>query len=150
MDLMREYTRKLKSGRVMLYLAAVLAVSVSCHKDSPVKQVELEDFVLKQECGLVGYGGYLFKYTDKNCQLGVNIRRRMLRMQNDMQTDYVHILFSRLPRPQDASVGVDLLYKVGEDEIMRSVQMTSVKYGQGKVWLWDASSSMGLIVPVKW
>ena len=51
---MKGFIKKYGSDSVLLFLALVL-LAVSCSKDSPGKPVELEDFVQKQECGLVGY-----------------------------------------------------------------------------------------------
>lgn len=132
----------------MPVVAAIGILCVSCRKDSPAKPVELDDFIRKQECGLVGYGGYLFKYSDDECQLSINARRRQIRMQNDMQTDYVHLEFSRMPQVGEGSISVGMRYRVGADEIYSAGTMEIVRASENMVWLWDGHKSMGVIIPV--
>ena len=143
---MKGFIKKYRSGSILLLVLLMLAVS--CSKDSPGKPVELEDFVQKQECGLVGYGGYLFKYSDARCQLAINRMRRYVRMQNDDQTDYVHVVLSKFPSTEDVHVGVDLKYRLGEDEISNSIQMECVHFSGHNVWMWDNVKKMGIILPL--
>ena len=144
---MKGFIKKYGSDSVLLFLALVL-LAVSCSKDSPGKPVELEDFVQKKECGLVGYGGYLFKYSDEKCQLGINRKRRYVRMQNDDQTDYVHVVLLKFPSTSDVQVGVDLKYRLGEDEISNTMQMECVHFSGNNVWLWNNVKKMGIILPL--
>lgn len=146
---MKGFIRGFRSSSVMLLVMVAAALCISCRKDSPKKPVELDDFIRKQECGLVGYGGYLFKYSEEDCQLGINARRRQVRMQNDTQTDYVNVIFSRIPSSADVSVHVDVRYRVGADEITGSGMMDVVRFSGSRVWLWDSGKSMGIIVPLE-
>lgn len=149
MVLKKKFTKILISGNLALIAAVLCIAIVSCRKDNGGKGdiMELEDFVEKRECGLVGYGGYLFKYSEKNCQISVNLRRKYLRMQNDMQTDYVHAEFDAMPYETGKNVMVGMRYKVSTDEIVNSVPMTAVRVSADKVWLWNEENRIGLIIP---
>ncbi len=150
MDRKRKYTRRLRSGKLYLLAVLLCAVVVSCRKDDGGRRAsgEMREFLRKTECGLVGYGGYLFKYSDKDCQMSVNKRRRHMRMQNDAQTDYVHMVFAAYPAVADKNVQVEVRYLVGSDENIRSATMVNAKAEDGKIWLWNEESGMGLIIPV--
>lgn len=144
----RGYIKGFWSNSLVL-LTILLALGFSgCTKDSPKKPMVLDDFIRKQECGLVGYGGYLFKYSDAECQLSINARRRQVRMQNDDQTDYVQVVFGKMPGNGDMASDVQLRYKVGSDEISFVGRMEIVKSSNAKVWLWDEGRSLGVILPM--
>ncbi len=145
----RKYTRILMSGNPVLFAAILCIAVVSCRKDDGGKGdiMELEDFIEKRECGLVGYGGYLFKYSGKDCQISVNLRRRYIRMQNDIQTDYVHAEFDELPYETGKNMKVGMRYRVSTDEIVNTIPMTSVRVTADKVWLWNGENRIGLIIP---
>ena len=148
---MSTFTKILRSGKLFLLLSVFLFAVYGCSKKEVQDDyMEYEEFISRQETGFVGYGGFLFKYTDSQCQLSVNVKRKQLRMQNDSQTDYVHMTFSSFPVEPLKSVGVALRYKVGSDEISVPLQMEVVKRSEGKVWLWNSARGMGLIVPALW
>lgn len=144
---MKRFIREYLSGRflVPVLVAAILA---GCGKDSPKRPLVLDDFIRKEECGLVGYGGYLFKYSQEDCQLSINARRKQVRMQNDDQTDYVQVVFSRMPGKGDFSSDVHLWYKLGADEITSVGKMDIVRFSDSKVWLWDNGRNIGVILPL--
>ena len=146
----RNCTRRLMSGKLFLSVVLMCSILVSCIKDDSGRRAsgEMREFLKKTECGLVGYGGYLFKYSDNNCQMSVNKRRRYMRMQNDAQSDYVHLVFAANPKVTDKNVQMELRYLVGSDENVRSATMVNVKSADGKIWLWNEDSGMGLIIPV--
>lgn len=150
MDLRKKYIRKLKSGRVLFIMMLVCAAFVSCIKDDFVKSgsSDMKAFLKKKEYGLVGYDRYQFKYSDNDCQLCVNKRGRYMRMQNDTQSSYVHVVFAANPTVADKNVQVEIRYRWEGDENVRSVTMVNVKASDDKIWLWNEENRTGLIIPV--
>lgn len=148
MDHKRGFIKGFRYGSLVLFTVSLALLFAGCRKDSPEKPVELDDFIRKQECGLVGYGGYLFKYSDTDCQLSINARRRQVRMQNDDQTDYVQVVFGRMPGNGDVSSDVYIRYRVGSDEIAVAGRMEIVRSSNAKVWLWDGGRQLGVILPM--
>lgn len=134
----------------MVLFVLLFAVCGCSKKEVPDSRIEYDDFINRQETGFVGYGGFLFKYDGGKCQMSVNIKRKQLRMQNDTQTDYVHITFNSFPDALLKSVSVVLRYKVGSDEITVPAEMEIAKLEDGKVWLWNNAKGLGLVVPVLW
>lgn len=139
----------LRSGRALLLFLILFAVAVACRKDGPVQKNsrELESFLKKKDFGLVGLGEYLFKYSDEKCQWSINEQRGTIRMQDDMQSVYVHIHFESHPVPYGGSVPVLLKYKVGTEEVTATTTMKKVETDMGVVWWWDEEKDMGVILP---
>ena len=67
-------------------------------------------------------------------------------MQSDNQDDYVNILFSALPTPAMTKVEAELRYRVGNEEISNISNMETVKIDGNKLWLWDNSNCLGIII----
>ena len=128
MDRKNTYTRRFLWSRLFV-AAVVIAISFSCNKEEKRKGARLEEFIQREECGLFGHGGFLFRYDEVNCQFSINPARRQVRMQSDSQEDYVNIQFSEFPSPDRTEVEVVLKYKVGNED---------------KFWLWDGVNSLGL------
>ena len=168
------YTRRLLLSRLLI-AAVAMAVLFSCRKYENTDGTSLQEFVQREECGLWGHGGFLFRYDEGNCQFSINPSRRQVRMQSDNQDDYVNILFSALPTPAMTKVEAELRYRVGNEEIsnimfsafpthsMMKVEaalrynvgneeisntsiMETVKVDGNKFWLWDSSNSLGIII----
>ena len=129
----------------------LLLVFISCRKDEDSSGVaNLDEFISKQEAGLFGYGGFLFKYTPLECQISINIKRQQIRLQNDSQTNWLHVHFSRFPKMEGESIELELRYRAGGDEIVNHTAMETVRAEKGKYWLWDSENNMGIIVPHCW
>lgn len=138
-------------AKLLLLPVILLVLGTSCKKNGvPDEYEQMGDFIKKEKLGFFGYGGYLFKYSEEECQIAINSRRRQIRMQNDNQLDYVNVKFAKVPNSTDAEISVELRYKVGSDEIQAAVQMEIVKMGDGKIWLWNREKKGGLILPVWW
>ncbi len=139
-------------GKILLCAVVLLFLGTGCRRgnDMPDEHRQLEDFIEKDAVGLFGYGGFLFKYSEEECQLAVNHKRKQMRLQNDNQMDYVHIKFAKFPDASSVTLNVEVWYKVGKDEIHSVSQMETVKTGNGKIWLWDMEKKAGLILPVWW
>ena len=144
MDRKNTYTRKFLWNRLLI-AAAALVLLFSCNKDEKRRGAGVEEFVKRDDCGLFGHGGFLFRYDEGNCQFSINPARRQARMQNDSQEDYVNMQFSTFPSPASAGVEVVLRYKVGNEEISSRCNMETIKYEGNKFWLWDGENSLGLI-----
>ncbi len=146
----RRYIRGLKSGKLFLLLFVLCAALVSCRKTPAGNggSVDKKEFVKKSSYGLVGYGGYLFKFSDNECQISINKRRKIMRMQNDLQTDYVHMVFAANPTGVEKTVQVEIRYRVGADENICSAVMDNVKVTEKKMWLWDGDRGLGLVIPL--
>lgn len=86
-------------GKILLCAVVLLFLGTGCRRgnDMPDEHRQLEDFIEKDAVGLFGYGGFLFKYSEEECQLAVNHKRKQMRLQNDNQMDYVHIKFAKFP-----------------------------------------------------
>ena len=145
MDRKNTYTRKLPWSSLII-AAFAMAFLISCHKDEKRDGAGLQEFVKRTECGLWGHGGFLFRYDEANCQFSINTFRRQIRMQSDNQDDYVNILFSALPTPAMTKVEAELRYRVGNEEISNISNMETVKIDGNKLWLWDNSNCLGIII----
>lgn len=137
--------------KVVLVALASLLLIVSCKKgeESP-KVPDMDDFISKQEAGLFGYGGFLLKYTPQECQIAVNVKRRQVRIQNDNQTNWINVHFSKFPFQTNEEIELELRYMSGGDEIVHTTVMETVKASDNKFWLWDQTKNMGIIVPLCW
>lgn len=144
MDLKNTYTRKFLWSRLLMAAVAVVLL-FSCNKDEKREDSGMQEFVQREECGLFGHGGFLFRYDEENCQFSINPARRQVRMQSDSQEDYVNMQFSAFPSSAAAEIEVVLRYKVGYEEISCQCIMEPVKYEGNKFWLWDNTNSLGLI-----
>ncbi|MBR5183343.1 MAG: hypothetical protein IKW15_02590, partial [Bacteroidales bacterium] len=111
---------------------------------------QLQQFLEMEESGLWGYGGYLFKYSHKNCQFSINPARRQIRMQEDGQQYYVNIQFAVFPPASEGEIDLQLTYRSGNEENLRKCIMTAQKNEENKLWLWDAQNNMGVIIPYEW
>lgn len=144
---MRGYTRKLSSSIAVIVVALLL---LGCDRDRPWKSANLEDFLQKKEAGLFGYGGYMFRYSQEDCQLSVNKRRKHVRMQNDKQSHYVHVEMESFPNTLKEKLEVKLSYNLGGDQVSSCYNMEVMESKAGKIWLWDNKKHTGIILPVCW
>ena len=131
-------------------MAAALLVLLSCRKTEDTGGSQLQQFLEMEESGLWGYGGYLFKYSHKNCQFSINPARRQIRMQEDGQQYYVNIQFAVFPPASEGEIDLQLTYRSGNEENLRKCIMTAQKNEENKLWLWDAQNNMGVIIPYEW
>ena len=131
-------------------MAAALLVLLSCRKTEDTGGSQLQQFLEMEESGLCGYGGYLFKYSHKNCQFSINPARRQIRMQEDGQQYYVNIQFAVFPPASEGEIELQLTYRSGNEENLRKCIMTAQKNEENKLWLWDAQNNMGVIIPYEW
>lgn len=131
-------------------MAAALLVLLSCRKTEDTGGSQLQQFLEMEESGLWGYGGYLFKYSHKNCQFSINPVRRQIRMQEDGQQYYVNIQFAVFPPASEGEIELQLTYRSGNEENLRKCIMTAQKNEENKLWLWDAQNNMGVIIPYEW
>ena len=150
MHLMKEYTRLL--GWIKLFAVLIVPfLSVCCHIDTPRREhAELKDFLKKDDAGLVIDGRYQFKYSQEDCQISINKRRRHIRLQQDNQSKYMHIQLSAFPTTTHEKIEINAIYKTEEEEIKEIYTMDAAKIGTGKIWLWDNKKHTGMIIPVCW
>ncbi len=129
----------------------VVLFCIACNIDGPEGEAaKLEEFLKKEQAGLYGMGGYLFRYSQENCQISVNKRRLSVRLQNDNQSNYVHIKLSGFPATPKEKIEVGLSYNVGGEDLQDNCIMEVVNCGTDKMWLWDNKKHTGLILPVCW
>lgn len=130
---------------------AVATLFVSCGEDNEGNDfVDLDGFLTKQDIGLFGYGGFLFKYTPHECQISVNVRRKQIRIQNDSQTAWTNIVFKKFPSDVKDQIELELRYMSGGDEIVQTTVMETVKVSGDKFWLWNRTNNSGIIIPQCW
>ena len=144
--LRRIYTKGSALSRFAALLLMCLLFS-SCKKENNTDPMGLQEFLKREDCGLFGHGGFLFRYNESHCQFSINSMRRQVRMQDDTQSDYVNIQFTVFPTPSAEGVELLLRYKVGDDEISSRCFMEIVKYESDKFWLWDKEAGLGIITP---
>ncbi|MBQ7773503.1 MAG: hypothetical protein IJ383_05515 [Bacteroidales bacterium] len=146
----RRYIRS--SGWIEALVAVMMLVlAVSCREDTGRGgSAGLKDFVEKQDAGLFGYGGFLFRYSEGNCQLSFNRQRRQIRLQDDQQAGYLNVIFEKFPAPGENEASVEMRYKAGGDEIIYADKMGVVRVAEDKIWLWDAKDNLGVILPICW
>lgn len=147
----RKYTRKYLSANLLLAVVLFLLCFISCKDDNGRGNSPTErDFLEKQDTGLFGYGGFLFKYSPENCQISFNRKRRQLRLQNDSQSGYLNVIFGKFPSDGETETEVEIRYKSGGDEIVHSEIMEILENNGNKIWLWDRKNKLGVILPVLW
>ena len=129
-------------ARLLCVMAFVLLL-VSCNMRLEEKELDADTFVKFKEYGLVKGRKYLFKYNGATCQMVNNKGRRLLRMQNDTQSEFVNVVFGQ--------ESVELAYKLEKsgEIITLSMEMVVLKSEDMKVWLWSKEMNMGLIVSPK-
>lgn len=133
---------------VFIFLAVALS---SCRKSEENANISsVESFLLKEETGLFGYGGFLFKYTEQECQLSINAKRKEIRLQNDNQTNWLHIQLAKFPSQVQEEIGVEFIYMSGGDEITHSAAMKILKRTERLYWMWDGKQNLGIILPHCW
>ena len=140
----RKYSKGLLLSRLAIVLLLCVALS-SCRKERDGDSMGLQEFLKREECGLFGHGGFLFRYMEEHCQFSINAIRKQVRMQDDAQSDYVNIQFTAFPSPSAEGVEVLLRYKVGDEEISCKHYMEIVRQEEDKFWLWDNSANLGII-----
>ena len=145
MDRKNTYTRRYLWSR-LIFAAAAIALLFSCKKDEKRADAGLQEFIKREECGLFGHGGFLFRYDEASCQFAINPARKQVRMQSDSQDDYVNIQFSEFPSPTSMNAELLLRYRVGNEEISSRCNMEAVKYEDNKFWLWDSGNNLGIII----
>ena len=129
-------------ARLFCVMAFVLLL-VSCNMKLEEKELDADTFVKFKDYGLVMGHKYLFKYNESTCQMVNNKGRRLLRMQNDTQSEFVNVVFGQ--------ESVELAYKLEKsgEIITLSMEMVVLKSEDMKVWLWSKEMNMGLIVSPK-
>ena len=129
-------------ARLFCVMAFVLLL-VSCNMKPEEKELDADTFVKFKDYGLVMGHKYLFKYNESTCQMVNNKGRRLLRMQNDTQSEFVNVVFGQ--------ESVELAYKLEKsgEIITLSMEMVVLKSEDMKVWLWSKEMNMGLIVSPK-
>ncbi len=151
MELMRRLSNISISGKSVAAMLALALLFFSCRKnDGPSRTANLESFLAKQEAGLFGYGGFLFKYTPEDCQISINVKRNMIRLQNDSQTNWMHVHLANYPSYKGETIELELRYMAGGDEIVSLTAMEVAKAENDRFWLWDAENNMGIILPHCW
>ena len=139
------------SGKWLAISIMLALLLFSCRKGEESAGIaNLDDFISRQDAGLFGDGGFLFKYTPQECQISTNIKRHQIRLQNDPQTSWLHIGFAQFPRSEGEKIGVELKYRVGGDEIVNVTVVETVKVRGEKYWLWDSKNNLGVILPHCW
>lgn len=133
----------------ILYMLAVLLLLVSCNRKLEERELDADTFVKFKEYGLVKGRKYLFKYNGSTCQMVNNRDRRLLRMQNDTQSEFVNMVFGEPGSgAENLKVDVELVYKLEKsgEPIKLAMEMVVLKSEEMKVWLWNKELNMGLIV----
>ena len=144
----RKYTRGFLWSKAIVVIA--LLMLLSCRKTEETGGSQLQQFMEMKESGLWGYGGYLFKYSQRNCQFSINPMRRQIRMQEDGQLYYVNIQFAAFPPASEGEIELQLTYRLGNEENSRKCIMTAQKCEEYRLWLWDAQNDLGVIIPYEW
>ena len=144
MDRKNIYTRRFLLSSLLVATVAITLLC-SCNKEGKRTGTDMLEFEKREECGLFGHGGFLFRYDESNCQFSINPVRKQVRMQSDSQDDYVNMQFTAFPSPASTDVEVMLRYKVGNEEISCTCNMETVKYENNKFWLWDSGNNLGII-----
>lgn len=139
------------SNKAVLATLAIAMLLFSCRKgENPSGIANFDDFIARGESGLFGYGGFLFKYTPQDCQISINVMRKQIRLQNDLQTNWVHIHLTKFPSVKGEKIELEMRYKAGGDEIVTFTTMETVKVEEKRYWLWDYGNNMGIILPYCW
>ena len=144
----KRYTRRFLWSKAIL--VAALIMLLSCHKTEVTGENQLQQFLEMEKSGLWGYGGYLFKYSNRNCQFSINPMRKQIRMQEDGQQYYVNIQFAVFPPASEGEIELQLTFRSGNEENQRKCIMTAKKNEENRLWLWDAQNNMGIIIPSSW
>lgn len=123
----------------------------SCNKSAKGISVEADRFIEFEKEGLVKKRGYEFAYNDYDCQYVYNKNRKYVRLQRDDQSAYINVtsyeLFSS-PLEVGEFVDIELVYRLSASagDNRESLSMLVLQAEDGKIWLWNETQKLGLIL----
>lgn len=91
----------------------------------------------------------VFDYDPLTCQLGYNDSKREFRVSTDNMSDYFVITLSKIPTSKDERVTGNISW-TGEDYIkdLKNQTFETVKVERGKIWLWNQTNKLAIIIPI--
>lgn len=131
-----------------LIILLSLFLTFGCEEKFKGEREYAEKFVALQDIGLVRGGIYLYRYRELHCQRVMNKERRMLRYQNDDQSEYVNFEFSSFPAMPDyqgGAIEVRITYMAGGRSISHILPVVILKSEANKYWMWNMENRMGII-----
>ena len=91
----------------------------------------------------------VFEYDPITCQLGYNDEKREFRVSTDNMSDYFVVTLSKIPSAKEERVTGSISW-TGEDYIreLRNQTFETVKVERGKIWLWNQTNKLAVIIPI--
>ena len=91
----------------------------------------------------------VFEYDPMTCQLGYNDTKREFRVSTDNMSDYFVITLSKIPSAKDEQITGDITW-TGSDYIrdLHNQSFETVKVDRGKIWLWNQTNKLAVIIQV--
>ena len=91
----------------------------------------------------------VFEYDPITCQLGYNDSKREFRVSTDNMSDYFVIALSKIPTSKEENVTGSISWTgVDYTRELRNQTFETVKVERGKIWLWNQSNKLAVIIPI--
>ncbi|WP_295957775.1 hypothetical protein [uncultured Alistipes sp.] len=128
----------------IIFTVAVLVAATAC-KDNEVDAGHSYALLKKEVPGVYDNENNLFVYDNDIYQLAFNTRHRSFRIQNTSQSRYISCTLDAEP-VVDKYVSVTVETHGISSFPSQEMQALVLKRDQGKVWLWNAETKIGLIL----
>lgn len=132
------------SFSISILLIVLLA---SCRKEIVIDSVEKGIFLEESELGCYKDGHDYVVYDPKLHQLALNPARHTVRLQTDNQEEYYHMSLESYPRSIGVNILADFHIKKGGQSVKYTFVFECSKIGDGKLWLWNKDSKLGVVIP---
>lgn len=129
-----------------------LCLCIACNPEEDVNQtnsIHRQSFMTQTQEGLYLQGSTVLVYGEEMFQRAIAPRRRMYRLQDDLQQRFAQFTFLDYPKKEGSLVQVACFYKVGKLDETPQVEMQCVKIQGNKYWFWNQKHRMGVIVPAQ-
>lgn len=135
----------------MLCYGIVLGCCFSCceEQEDPylANSIQKQSFLTETSEGLYLRGIQILVFSEAEFQQALSPKRRMYRLQDDVQQRYAQFVFLDYPRSEGTVVNVVCEYVVGELRRNQPVPMLCAKIQGEFYWFWNDNERMGIVVP---
>ncbi len=126
----------------IILLAAALLLSGSCVRH------ELDPrFIESDEVRLIVSGEEIFSYEPLNCQMAYNSSKREFRVFTDNMSDCFTLRLSSFPSTLNQEVIGEIIWNTEKGSgTINNTAFKAVRLEGGKLWLWNATAGIAVVV----
>lgn len=130
-----------------IYVLLVCLLSlVSCAEtDYTGKGIDKKDITGCHDVGFYSLDGVCSFAVQKENQVAVNPKRLTYRLQNQDQSQYIHVQFAKEPAVVGQKVKAVFSFR-GVSFLKETMEIEVVRLEEGKMWL--AGDNVGIVIPV--